>query len=155
MPSQADPERTDDSCDSKSEQSKTPAPSVRPPSNCNGRVGPCSCRKCSLMSFGDVEPREVHTMIKFIKQNKVASPLFWQHSVHRLGINPLNLLFIYSYSASTIFNDLYNTHKIVWRLSHGTWSKLLNFLFVCLARFLVLWLFKHIINCWSTCWCTQ
>ena len=31
----------------------------------------CQCRKCSLISLGDVDTREVHTMIKFIKQNKV------------------------------------------------------------------------------------
>ena len=31
----------------------------------------CQCRKCSLISLGDVDTREVHSMIKFIKQNKV------------------------------------------------------------------------------------
>ena len=47
--------------------------SWRKPELCSARVGPCHCRKCSLMSLGDVEPREVHSMIRFIKQNKVAS----------------------------------------------------------------------------------
>ena len=31
----------------------------------------CTCRKCSLISLGDVNKEEVHNMIKFIKQNKV------------------------------------------------------------------------------------
>ena len=31
----------------------------------------CQCRKCSLISLGDVDTREVHSMIKFMKQNKV------------------------------------------------------------------------------------
>ena len=34
-------------------------------------TGQCQCRKCSLISLGDVDTREVHSMIKFIKQNKV------------------------------------------------------------------------------------
>ena len=38
-------------------------------SNTSGSM--CQCRKCSLISLGDVDTREVHTMIKFIKQNKV------------------------------------------------------------------------------------
>ena len=33
----------------------------------------CQCRKCSLISLGDVDTREVHSMIRFIKQNKVCS----------------------------------------------------------------------------------
>ena len=39
---------------------------------CSSGEGNCNCRKCSLISLGDVEPREVHSMIRFIKQNKVA-----------------------------------------------------------------------------------
>ena len=31
----------------------------------------CTCRKCSLISLGDVNKEEVDNMIKFIKQNKV------------------------------------------------------------------------------------
>ncbi|XP_023328665.1 cAMP-specific 3',5'-cyclic phosphodiesterase 4C isoform X6 [Eurytemora carolleeae] len=38
--------------------------------HCYQGSGICKCRKCSLISLGDVEPREVHTMIRFIKQNK-------------------------------------------------------------------------------------
>ena len=37
----------------------------------------CQCRKCSLISLGDVDTREVHSMIKFIKQNKVAFSSDW------------------------------------------------------------------------------
>ena len=33
----------------------------------------CQCRKCSLISLGDVDTREVHSMIRFIKQNKVCT----------------------------------------------------------------------------------
>ena len=36
----------------------------------------CACRKCSLISLGDVDTREVTSMIKFIKQNKVESVHF-------------------------------------------------------------------------------
>ena len=32
----------------------------------------CKCRKCSLISLGDCEPREVHFMIRFLKQHKVS-----------------------------------------------------------------------------------
>ena len=38
---------------------------------CRSRDPSCGCRKCSLISLGEVEPREVHTMIRFIKQTKV------------------------------------------------------------------------------------
>ena len=33
----------------------------------------CQCRKCSIISLGDVDTREVHSMIRFIKQNKVCT----------------------------------------------------------------------------------
>ncbi len=40
---------------------------------CASRDPSCGCRKCSLISLGEVEPREVHTMIRFIKQTKVVN----------------------------------------------------------------------------------
>ena len=51
--------------------------------HCYTRDGaPCNCRKCSLISLGDVEPREVNTMIRFIKQNKVDNIVHSQSRWH-------------------------------------------------------------------------
>ena len=49
----------------------SPAAKQQHPKGCVSRDQSCGCRKCSLISLGEVEPREVHTMIRFIKQTKV------------------------------------------------------------------------------------
>ena len=54
-----------------SEESKRDIRVWRAKDGCFSQEGSCNCRKCSVISLSDVEPREVHTMIKFIKQNKV------------------------------------------------------------------------------------
>lgn len=71
----ADKDKLEDISERRRSDESNKCPRVgRKTDHCYQGSGICKCRKCSLISLGDVEPREVHTMIRFIKQNKVYNP---------------------------------------------------------------------------------